>query len=233
MKSTHRPCCASGQTGETLVGLMVGLVLSMVVVLMTLATFKISVVTTAGAAQDAAEDAQTTYSLMRASAAALDVAYGVATTLTLPNRPDVPTHAHVLFGAGMSGSTLTSSNTTITYNTAGNAIVWVRVQGGAASCAGLLYSDANDGSGGLYALSRPSPCSTVGGNTPTSGSGWTATRLTDRSKNTGALSFSLTRSACNPFNLLSSVSGGVVLTISAVNRSGATLSEQACLVNIP
>ena len=231
--------CAALQSGETLVGLMVGLVLSMVVVLTTLATFKISVLTTANAAQDAAEDAQITYSLMRSSMAALDIGYGLK-SLPSPVTPDVPNHVRVLGGAELSGGVLTVRIPNITFTTSGNAIVWVRARAGTTSCAGLLYKTADDGTGGLYSLASTSPCSSVSNPVLTN---WSSVLFADRATNTGSLSFSLSTSAsnsCNPFGLIGGnrssrvqMAGNVLLTISATNRSGATLSEQTCLVNIP
>jgi len=242
MERMHQHLGRVSQKGETIVGLMVGMVLSMVVILMVLANYKVSVMATANATKDVAADSQTTYAMVRASMAAQEAGSGYA---AYGWTPVVPTHLHVLGGATFNSSTnvLSATSTGTNWDTPGNAIVWAWWDTVAlkANCTGLLYDGNNTGTGGFFLLKSTVSCNDVdAANLPSLR--WLATRISDRPANasvppdtTGVLNFSITSVGagnCKPFGL-TSVAGSTRLTISAQNRSGATLQEQTCLINIP
>jgi hypothetical protein len=214
------------QSGESLVSLMVGLLVSMVVALAMMSMFKVSNRFTSQAGQDAAADAQVTSALLRAGIATQDAGFGIASAA-------LGTQLQVLAGAALSGSTLSGS--VASAGTSGNAMLWAMQTGASPQCAGLLYQDGSDGSGGLYFLG-PVSCNSgnvSGWNTLA----WTSTPWAERPANqTSAvynqtkISFSTASSSCKPFGLTTN-SGKVLLTIASTSRSGAALNEQQCLFN--
>ena len=217
---------AGRQSGESLVSLMVGLLVSSVVALAMMSMFKVSNRFTSQAARDATADAQVTSALLRAGIATQDAGFGIAGAV-------FGAQLIVLADAALSGGTLNGS--VAATGASGNAVLWALQTGAAAQCAGLLYQDASDGSGGLYFLG-PVACS--GGNVSGwSALAWTSTPWAERPANQGSavynqtkISFSAAASACKPFGLTTN-SGKVLLTIASTNRSGAALYEQQCLFN--
>lgn len=214
------------QAGESLVSLMVGMLVSVVVALAMLSLFKVSNRLGSQAGQDAAADAQLTSALLRAGIAAQDAGFGIAGAT-------LGAQLVVLTGATLAGSTLRGS--VAAAGASGNAVLWALQPGATAQCAGLLYQEASDGSGGLYFLG-PVTCNS--GNVSTwNALAWTSTPWTERPANQGAaayqqtkISFSAASTVCKPFGVTAS-SGNVLLAVTSTNRSGAALGEQQCLFN--
>ena len=217
---------ARRQSGESLVSLMVGLLVSMVVALAMMSMFKVSNRFTSQAGQDAAADAQVTSALLRAGIATHDAGFGIAGSV-------LGTQLKVLSGAALSGSTLSGS--VAATGASGNALVWAMQTGASAQCAGLLYQDGSGGAGGLYYLG---PVSCSGGNVSGwNALAWTSTLWAERPANQASaaynqtkISFSAAAGACKPFGL-TATSGKVLITIASTSRSGAALNEQQCLFN--
>lgn len=226
------------QTGESLISLMMGLLLSVVVALAMLSMFKVASRYAGRAGQDAAADAQLTSAMLRAGIAAQDAGFNLPT-------PTLGTHLRVIAGANLSGSYVLSG--TYTAAGSGNALVWAMNTTGTPRCAGLYFKDTSDGVGGLYHLG---PVDCASGNV----SAWNTLvwntaarppqRWADRPANqsaagssTGAydqtkITFATASTACRPFGLdASATSAALVLTISSTNRSGAPVREQQCLFN--
>ena len=217
---------ARRQSGESLVSLMVGLLVSMVVALAMMSMFKVSNRFTSQAGQDAAADAQVTSALLRAGIATQDAGFGIAGSV-------LGTQLKVLSGAALSGSTLSGS--VAATGASGNALVWAMQTGANAQCAGLLYQDASGGSGGLYFLG-PVTCNS-GNVSGWNSLAWTSTLWAERPANQASaaynqtkISFSAAAGACKPFGL-TATSGKVLVTIASTSRSGAALNEQQCLFN--
>ena len=217
---------ARRQRGESLISLMVGLLLSAVVALAMLSTYKVSARYGGLAGQDAAADAQVTAALLRAGLAVQEAGFGIAPA-------SLGTQLVVLSGAALNGTALSGS--AVATGTSGNAVLWALNTTGTAQCAGLLFNAAISGNGGLYFLG-PVACS-VGSVSGWSSLAWTATRWADRPANQAAaaynqtvITFSVASTLCKPFGVTAS-SGNVVWTLASTNRSGAPLVEQQCLFN--
>jgi len=220
------PPTRNRQSGESLISLMVGLLLSMVVALAMLSMYKVSARYGGQAGQDAAADAQLTAALLRAGQAVQDAGYGIASA-------SLDTQLVVLSGAALNNRALTGS--TVATGASGNAVLWAMNTTGTAQCAGLLFKATSGGGGGLFFLG-PVACST-GSVSDWSSLSWTSIRWVDRpayqssnAYNQTAISFSVASTACKPFGVTAS-SGNVVWTLSSTNRSGAPLAEQQCLFN--
>ncbi len=214
------------QTGETLVSLMVGLLLSIIVALAMVSLYKVTTTTTTLASQDAAADTQLTAALLRAGMASQDAGFGIAGAT-------VGAQVKVIAAAALSNQSL--SGTVAAAQASGNALLWATQTGAVAQCAGLLYQDANDGSGGLYYLG-PVNCSS-GNLSAWSTLAWTSTLWAERPANQATraylqtkISFSMANASCKPYGLTAAV-GKVLLTIASTSRSGAPLREQQCLFN--
>ncbi len=217
------------QSGESLMSLMIGLLVSIAVALAMLSMFKVSTRYSGQAGQDAAADAQLIAAMLRAGVSVQDAGYGITS-------PSLGTQLIVLSGAALSGTTL--SGTRVSAGSSGNAVLWATNTAGTSGsekCAGLLFVDSSAGSGGLYYLG-PVACS--GGSLSAWASlGWSSTRWADRPANQDAaaydqtvISFSVASTSCKPFGVTNS-SGAVVLTIASTNRSGAALQDKQCLFN--
>ncbi len=209
-----------------MISLMVGLLVSMVVALAMMSMFKVSSRFTSQAGQDAAADAQVTSALLRASIATQDAGFGLADAT-------LGAQLTVLTDASLSSNKLVGNVAPI--GARGNAVLWAMQTGAASQCAGLLFKDASDASGGLYYLG-PVDCN--GGNVSTwAALTWTSTLWTERPANQPnaaykqtKISFSATSSVCKPFGLTTNT-GKVMMAIASTNRSGAALLEQQCLFN--
>ena len=222
---------SDSQTGEALISLMVGLLVAVVVALALMSTFKVSSRYSTMAGQDATADAQVSYALIRAGMVAQEAGYGMATAA-------IGTHITALSDAsltGAGGATL-AGNLAAAGTTGNNAVVWVLKGGNSVQCAGLLFNNATDGSGGLYHLG-PVDCTDASNIANLTGLTWTSVRWVDRPANQSPnaynqtqISFSLASQTCTPFGLTSST-GKVMLTASTTNRSGAALQERNCLLN--
>jgi hypothetical protein len=217
---------ARRQSGESLVSLMVGLLVSMLVALAMVSMFKVSNRFTSQAGQDAAADAQVTSALLRAGIATQDAGFGLADAA-------FGVQLKVLADAALAGSTLSGS--AVANGSSGNAVLWAMQTGANPQCAGLLYQDASNGTGGLYYLG-PVACSS-GNVSGWSALAWTSTPWVERpasqasaAYNQTKISFSAVSSACKPFGLTAN-SGKLLITIASTNRSGAAITEQQCLFN--
>ena len=219
------------QTGETLVSLMLGMLVAIVVALALVSTFKVTSRSSTMAGQDATADAQASYALIRAGMAAQEAGYGLATAA-------IGEHITALSNAsltGADGATL-GGNLAAAGTTGNNAVVWVVKAGNTVQCAGLLFNNATDGSGGLYYLG-PVDCTDTSNIANLTGLTWSSARWVDRPANQSAnaynqtqISFGVASQTCTPFGLTSST-GKVMLTVSTTNRSGAALQERNCLLN--
>lgn len=215
------------QTGESLISLMIGLIISVVVALAMLSMFKVASRYGGQAGQDAAADGQLTSALLRAGMASQDAGFGLAT-------PTLGTHLKVISGATLTGATL--SGTAAASTGTGNVVVWAMSTTATKQCAGLYFKDANDGTGGLYYLG-PVDCS-AGDVSSWSTMTWTSSRWADRPANQSAdaysqtaISFTLESASCKPFGLDGNSIGAVMLTISGNSRSAQNLAEKQCLFN--
>jgi Tfp pilus assembly protein PilW len=211
------------QSGESLISLMIGLLISVVVALAMLSMFKVASRNGGQAGQDAAADAQLTSALLRAGIAAQDAGFGIAT-------PTLGTQLKVIASATLTGATL--SGTAASSTGAGNVVIWAMKTGSVNQCAGLYFKDASDGTGGLYYLG-PVACST-GDLSSWNTMSWTSARWADRPANQSTdayISFTLDSASCKPFGLDGSSIGAVMLTISGKSRSDQDLAEKQCLFN--
>ena len=221
----------TSQRGETLVSLMLGMLVAMVVALALVSTYKVTSRHSTMAGQDATADAQVSYALIRAGMAAQEAGYGLATAA-------IGKHITALSNAsltGVGGATL-GGNLAGAGTTGNNAVVWVLKGSNAVQCAGLLFNNATDGSGGLYYLG-PVNCTDASNIGNLTGLTWSSSRWVDRPANQSEaaynqtqISFGVASQTCAPFGLTTST-GKVMFTVSTTNRSGATLQEQNCLLN--
>ncbi len=205
--------------GYSLISLMVGVLVSSLVALGMMSLFKTSAQSTAVARQDSVVDDKLVSGMLRAQIAAQDAGFGVDSAA-------YGSQVQVLSGAALAGGTL--SGTAAAAGTAGNALVWAMNVGAGLQCAGLLFDNATDGTGGLKYLG-PVNC--------TSASGWgsanwtSATWIGSSSASPApALSFVVTAATCKPFGL-SGLASGLSLTINGSSSAGIALADVQCLAN--
>jgi Tfp pilus assembly protein PilW len=217
------------QSGETLISLMVGMLLSMVVALALVSLFKVSGRTSAQSGQDAAADAQTSLGLIRASTAVQSAGFGIAGAAV--GKQLLVVRSATLVNGVLAGSLASSA-------ASGAAVVWsYQPSPGTVQCAGL-YFDNSEG-GGLYSLG-PIAC-TADISATWNSLDWSSSTVlwverpaqqASAAYNQSVISFAYTSpTTCQPYGL-TKTSGTAQLNISTTNRSGAALTETVCLLNI-
>jgi hypothetical protein len=220
---------ARQQTGETLISLMVGMLLSMVVALALVSLFKSSSRTSAQSGQDAAADAQTSLALIRSGTAVQSAGYGIAGA-ALGKQVLVVQSATLVDGV-LGGSAASAG-------AKGAAVVWsYQPSPGTVQCAGLYFK--NSEGGGLYYLGPVSCTSDI--STSWNKLNWSNSTVlwAERPANQASAAYNQTAisfaynspTTCQPYGM-TKTSGTAQLNISTTNRSGAALTETVCLLNI-
>lgn len=208
------------QSGISLISLLVGLVISLIVSLAMLMAFKNVVRTSGDSLASSHTNEQTTAALLRASISLQDAGYGIDT-------PQSPRDLLVLH-ATLDKTTQRLTGSVVT-NGAGNAVVWsLRPDTASLQCAGLIYDDATDGTGGLKYLPQQ-PCTTDAQSSWQTLT-WTPSVWVDLPANPSNVSWTLAQATCRPFGI-PATEGRLTLTLSAHDASGASLTDTLCLSN--
>lgn len=227
--------------GVTLVGLMVGLVISMLVVVGMMTVFRTVVQATLQSRQTAAEDDRRVSALMRMALHLQDAGFGL-------QAPAYGAQLLVLSGASLalaSDGTYRLSGTRVepdVENAASNAVLWAYdlSASGTVQCAGFVYEAADNAAARLVYLA-PANCSGVA---PADLSTLAWTRQTwlqgSKAEPVPSLHFALRTGECRPFGIGGGRGGLVLRVLSArsgddtQNKSDAIAVEAAqCLVNFP
>lgn len=226
--------------GVTLVGLMVGLVISMLVVVGMMTVFRTVVQATLQSRQTAAEDDRRVSALMRMALHLQDAGFGL-------QAPAYGAQLLVLSGASLalaSDGTYRLSGTRVepdVENAASNAVLWAYDLSASASgtvqCAGFVYEAADNAAARLVYLA-PANCSGVA---PADLSTLAWTRQTwlqgSKAEPVPSLHFALRTGECRPFGIGGGRGGLVLRVLSA--RSGDSSSSAMpveaaqCLLNFP
>ena len=235
MKNLTQVSLSTRQQGESLIGVMVGMVLSMMAVLMMLATFKVSVTSTSQASQDAIADAQIISGILRAGMLAQDAGSFVPGA-------KYPDHIHVNTNANFTGGQFTFDSAQVPLGSSGtafgNAIIWRTSSVTPDQCTALIFLRGTDGSGNLSQLPTI-PCPGGGATYLTwpgsliSLANWPASKDAAGIDTTPMVSFALDDNGgtpCSPFGQ-TAFKGTLSLIVTTTNRSGQTLQERTCLTN--
>lgn len=224
--------------GVTLVGLMVGLVISMLVVVGMMTVFRTVVQATLQSRQTAAEDDRRVSALMRMALHLQDAGFGL-------QAPAYGAQLLVLSGASLalaSDGTYRLSGTRVepdVENAASNAVLWAYdlSASGTVQCAGFVYEAADNAAARLVYLA-PANCSGVA---PADLSTLAWTRQTwlqgSKAEPVPSLHFALRTGECRPFGIGGGRGGLVLRVLSA--RSGDSSSSAMpveaaqCLLNFP
>lgn len=224
--------------GVTLVGLMVGLVISMLVVVGMMTVFRTVVQATLQSRQTAAEDDRRVSALMRMALHLQDAGFGL-------QAPAYGAQLLVLSGASLalaSDGTYRLSGTRVepdVENAASNAVLWAYdlSASGTVQCAGFVYEAADNAAARLVYLA-PANCSGVA---PADLSTLAWTRQTwlqgSEAEPVPSLHFALRTGECRPFGIGGGRGGLVLRVLSA--RSGDSSSSAMpveaaqCLLNFP
>ncbi len=230
--------------GVTLVGLMVGLVISMLVVVGMMTVFRTVVQATLQSRQTAAEDDRRVSALMRMALHLQDAGFGL-------QAPAYGAQLLVLSGASLapaSDGTYRLSGTRVepdVENNTSNAVLWSYNlnpdAGGAVQCTGFVYETAGDGAGARLVQLAPMACTDVA---PARMSTLAWTRQTWLQGSPAApvpdLHFALRTGECRPFGIDIGRGGLAIRVLTArsgddtQNKSDAIAVEAAqCLVNFP
>lgn len=224
--------------GVTLVGLMVGLVISMLVVVGMMTVFRTVVQATLQSRQTAAEDDRRVSALMRMALHLQDAGFGL-------QAPAYGAQLLVLSGASLalaSDGTYRLSGTRVepdVENAASNAVLWAYdlSASGTVQCAGFVYEAADNAAARLVYLA-PANCSGVA-LADLSTLAWTRQTWLQGSEAepVPSLHFALRTGECRPFGIGGGRGGLVLRVLSA--RSGDSSSSAMpveaaqCLLNFP
>ena len=231
--------------GVTLVGLMVGLVISMLVVVGMMTVFRTVVQATLQSRQTAAEDDRRVSALMRMALHLQDAGFGL-------QAPAYGAQLLVLSGASLalaSDGTYRLSGTRVepdVENAASNAVLWAYdlSASGTVQCAGFVYEAADnaaDNAAARLVYLAPANCSGVA-LADLSTLAWTRQTWLQGSEAepVPSLHFALRTGECRPFGIGGGRGGLVLRVLSArsgddtQNKSDAIAVEAAqCLVNFP
>ena len=234
----QRPRLRRSMQGVTLVGLMVGLVISMLVVVGMMTVFRTVVQATLQSRQTAAEDDRRVSALMRMALHLQDAGFGL-------QAPAYGAQLLVLSGASLalaSDGTYRLSGTRVepdVENAASNAVLWAYdlSASGTVQCAGFVYEAADNAAARLVYLA-PANCSGVA-LADLSTLAWTRQTWLQGSKAepVPSLHFALRTGECRPFGIGGGRGGLVLRVLSA--RSGDSSSSAMpveaaqCLLNFP
>ena len=232
--------------GVTLVGLMVGLVISMLVVVGMMTVFRTVVQATLQSRQTAAEDDRRVSALMRMALHLQDAGFGL-------QAPAYGAQLLVLSGASLalaSDGTYRLSGTRVEpdENAASNAVLWAYDLSASASgtvqCAGFVYEAADnaaDNAAARLVYLAPANCSGVA-LADLSTLAWTRQTWLQGSEAepVPSLHFALRTGECRPFGIGGGRGGLAIRVLTArsgddtQNKSDAIAVEAAqCLVNFP
>jgi Tfp pilus assembly protein PilW len=175
------------QRGFNLIGLMIGMTLSMVSILAMLSLYKNLIGVSVASIKDAKQDGQIAAGLLTAQRELLNAGFRID-----PDTTPVPSRLLVISGAALNSGALSGTLQTIgTAPVLGNAMVWIYKASATASatCAGLLVQ-----SGVLSRLQGPTGCTQVSQWNSTT---WTRTTLIEA--NQPNTFFTVQYTGCWPF----------------------------------
>ena len=241
----------NGQRGLSLVGLLVGLLVSMIVILGMLAIYRSTVQVSVRAGEDAAQSNQKVSGLLRADKYLQSAGFGLVEPEYGGESLYLISGASLSGGVGgtLSGTPETPSGTPL--QATGNAIIWYReddadlngaIDNSEKICEGLLArANGNDFDGLLRLL----PESNCGGADTWNSIDWTASILVSAPllENYPAMLIQVTEAedsadACQPFGIGdaatpgNSASGGLLVTLSIqVSTQDSDIASSTCLAN--
>ncbi|KAF1066901.1 MAG: hypothetical protein GAK45_01805 [Pseudomonas citronellolis] len=205
------------QRGLTLISMMVGLMISLLVILVMMTSFKTLLAISTEASREALQDGELATSL---AALQMDI-QGAG------------------FGLDSTNQALVQGSISLTGDA--KALLWRYLDGTTPVCAGVVERSASDADSGqvmrVVSRLRSSNCSTSADLTSLSWS-WGEDLLHFRNQSTAQLQTSLGQGTCSPFGTLSDAGQHPIVTLtapSALEQAGATaasVSYSVCLLNL-